>query len=101
MPCGSGRAREGRTGRFRPHPTPSGWHGWSRRRWIPHLRLSVNEGIIACQLFSRLVEHTPELGIVPDVAESWEVSGGGRQYMFHLRDDVCLERRRAGDGARL
>ena len=40
------------------------------------------------QLFSGLVGHTPELGIVPDVAARWEVLDGGRRYLFHLRDDV-------------
>jgi ABC-type oligopeptide transport system substrate-binding subunit/class 3 adenylate cyclase len=39
-------------------------------------------------LFSGLVELTPEMSVVPDVACSWEVSDGGRRYVFHLRDDV-------------
>ncbi len=38
--------------------------------------------------FSGLVEYTHELEIVPDVAESWEVLGGGCKYLFHLRRDV-------------
>jgi oligopeptide transport system substrate-binding protein len=40
------------------------------------------------QLFSGLVDLSPELNIVPGVARSWEVGAGGRQYVFHLRDDV-------------
>jgi ABC-type oligopeptide transport system substrate-binding subunit/DNA-binding SARP family transcriptional activator len=40
------------------------------------------------QLFSGLVEVSPEMGIVPDMAESWEVSSGGRRYLFRLRKDV-------------
>jgi ABC-type oligopeptide transport system substrate-binding subunit/DNA-binding SARP family transcriptional activator len=40
------------------------------------------------QLFSGLVEWTIEMGVVPDVARSWEVLEGGRKYVFHLRDDV-------------
>jgi DNA-binding SARP family transcriptional activator/tetratricopeptide (TPR) repeat protein len=40
------------------------------------------------QLFSGLAELSPELNIVPGVARSWEVGAGGRQYVFHLRDDV-------------
>jgi ABC-type oligopeptide transport system substrate-binding subunit/class 3 adenylate cyclase len=47
----------------------------------------ASAGVIR-QLFSGLVELTPDLDIVPDVAESWEVSDGGRRYTFHLRDDV-------------
>jgi ABC-type oligopeptide transport system substrate-binding subunit/class 3 adenylate cyclase len=40
------------------------------------------------QLFSGLVELTPEMSVVPDVARRWEVLEGGRKYVFHLRDDV-------------
>jgi oligopeptide transport system substrate-binding protein len=40
------------------------------------------------QLFSGLVAFTPGLGVVPDVARSWDVSEGGRRYVFHLRDDA-------------
>jgi oligopeptide transport system substrate-binding protein len=41
------------------------------------------------QLFSGLLEESPEMDVVPDVAQSWEMREGGRQYVFHLRDDVC------------
>lgn len=40
------------------------------------------------QLFSGLVELSPDLGVVPDIASSWEVLDGGRKYVFHLRKDV-------------
>jgi ABC-type oligopeptide transport system substrate-binding subunit/class 3 adenylate cyclase len=43
---------------------------------------------LVAQLFSGLVDWTPELDVVPDVARSWEVLDGGRTYVFHLRDDV-------------
>ena len=46
------------------------------------------------QLFSGLVELTPELDIVPDIARAWEILDGGRRYVFHLRDDC-----RWSDGA--
>lgn len=39
-------------------------------------------------LFSGLVEETPELAITPDVAHDWEIKDGGRTYVFRLRDDV-------------
>jgi oligopeptide transport system substrate-binding protein len=39
-------------------------------------------------LFSMLVEIDPEMGVVPDVAHTWEVSEGGDKYVFHLRDDA-------------
>jgi ABC-type oligopeptide transport system substrate-binding subunit/class 3 adenylate cyclase len=54
----------------------------------PTLAISINEGIIVNQLFAGLAVQTPELGILPDLAESWEVSRGGRQYTFRLRDDA-------------
>jgi ABC-type oligopeptide transport system substrate-binding subunit len=52
--------------------------------------LAADDGEITFveQLFSGLVEYTPELSIVPDVAASWEVFDGGSRYVFHLRDDV-------------
>ena len=37
------------------------------------------------QLFSGLVTSTAELEVVPDIARSWEIREGGRQYVFHLR----------------
>jgi ABC-type oligopeptide transport system substrate-binding subunit/class 3 adenylate cyclase len=40
------------------------------------------------QLFSGLVELRPDAGVVPDVAQSWEVLEGGKKYLFHLREDV-------------
>ncbi|MCP4538103.1 MAG: AAA family ATPase [Chloroflexi bacterium] len=40
------------------------------------------------QLFSGLVESSPEISVMPGVAHSWEVLDGGSQYIFHLRDDV-------------
>jgi oligopeptide transport system substrate-binding protein len=39
-------------------------------------------------IFSGLVELGTEYEIIPDVAQSWEISEDGRRYLFHLRDDV-------------
>jgi oligopeptide transport system substrate-binding protein len=50
--------------------------------------MSTDWDIIIQHLFSGLVDHTRELGIVPDVAARWQVLDGGRRYVFHLRDDV-------------
>ena len=41
------------------------------------------------QLFSGLVELSPEMDVVPNVAQSWEVLEEGRRYIFHLREDEC------------
>ena len=54
---------------------------------------SSSTGVID-QLFSGLAEQTSEMEVVPDVAQSWDVSEGGRKYVFYLRDDV-----RWSDGA--
>jgi hypothetical protein len=35
------------------------------------------------QLFSGLVELTPEMDVVPSVTRTWEASEGGRRYVFH------------------
>ncbi len=65
-----------------------------RLNWPPILTLDPNlptdlfsVGVIN-HLFSGLVDLSPEMDIVPDVARSWEVSAGGRKYIFHMRDDV-------------
>lgn len=44
--------------------------------------------VVIHQLFSGLATSTPELGLVPEVAERWEVLDGGRRYLFYLRKDV-------------
>jgi ABC-type oligopeptide transport system substrate-binding subunit len=48
------------------------------------------------QLFAGLVQLSPQMDVVPDVAETWEVSEGGRKYVFRLRDNV-----RWSDGTRV
>jgi ABC-type oligopeptide transport system substrate-binding subunit/class 3 adenylate cyclase len=40
------------------------------------------------RLFEGLVEWSTEGKIVPNIAYRWEVLNDGRQYVFHLRDDV-------------
>ncbi len=55
----------------------------------PGLAVDDASSLIIDQLFSGLVDYTPEVSIVPDVAASWEVLDGGRRYLFHLRDDVA------------
>jgi ABC-type oligopeptide transport system substrate-binding subunit/class 3 adenylate cyclase len=45
-------------------------------------------GQVLEQMFSGLVEITPELDVVPNAARGWELLEGGRKYVFHLRDDI-------------
>lgn len=40
------------------------------------------------EIFSGLVTLTPDLEVVPDIAERWEVSEDGAVYTFYLREDV-------------
>ena len=60
----------------------------------PGLASDMPSSTVTEQLFSGLVELSPELSVVPDVARSWQVLDGGRKYVFRLRDDV-----RWSDGA--
>jgi oligopeptide transport system substrate-binding protein len=39
-------------------------------------------------IFSGLAKLGTEYEIIPDVAQSWEISEDGRRYIFHLRNDV-------------
>ncbi len=47
---------------------------------------------IAQNVFNRLVEmendENGDMEILPSLANSWEISDDGREYTFHLRDDV-------------
>lgn len=40
------------------------------------------------EIFSGLVTLDGDLEVVPDIAESWNISSDGMTYTFHLRDDV-------------
>jgi len=70
-----------------------------RVRWVeptsldPGLVSDGDSGCLLAHLFSGLVALSPELDVVPDVARAWEMSDGGRRFVFHLRDDVSW-----GDG---
>jgi ABC-type oligopeptide transport system substrate-binding subunit/class 3 adenylate cyclase len=73
-----------------PPPAPHALRGlWSDPLTLdPTMVSDAPSGAVIEQLFSGLVELSPDMDVVPDVAHSWEVSEGGRQYVFHLRDDV-------------
>jgi oligopeptide transport system substrate-binding protein len=40
------------------------------------------------QLFNGLVQLDDNLKVQPCIAKSWEISNDGRQYIFHIRNDV-------------
>ncbi len=50
--------------------------------------VSTSEYIV--EIFGGLVTLDPELKVVGDIAETWEVSNGGRTYTFRLRDNVVF-----------
>jgi ABC-type oligopeptide transport system substrate-binding subunit/DNA-binding SARP family transcriptional activator len=41
------------------------------------------------QVFSGLVSLSPDLGLVPELAHSWQVLDKGYRYLFHLRREAC------------
>jgi ABC-type oligopeptide transport system substrate-binding subunit/DNA-binding SARP family transcriptional activator len=73
-----------------PHPPHA-----LRIRWRcpytldPGLCNEYVSALVIKQIFSGLVSTAPDLGIVPEVAQRWEVLEGGRRYRFHLRPDAC------------
>lgn len=54
----------------------------------------VTQGIVAgelvANLFSSLVQFDEKLGLVPDLAETWEVTPDGKQYTFKLRSGLTF-----------
>jgi ABC-type transport system substrate-binding protein len=56
----------------------------------PHLTTDATSAQIIIEVFGGLVTIDPELNIVPDLAESWDVSPDGRVYTFHLRSNATF-----------
>ncbi|HSJ56585.1 MAG TPA: ABC transporter substrate-binding protein, partial [Anaerolineae bacterium] len=54
----------------------------------PTLAPDLVSNALVSQLFSGLVALTPDLTVVPDIAQRWEVADGGHTYTFFLRDDA-------------
>lgn len=54
----------------------------------PALAPDTFSGSLVHQLFNGLVELTPQMAIVPSVADRWEIGQGGREYTFHLSPDM-------------
>ncbi|NIN69145.1 MAG: AAA family ATPase, partial [Anaerolineae bacterium] len=83
-----------RAGATRPgDPPPPAPHAlrvqWDRPTSLdPAMVLDVDSIAPVDQLFSGLLALNAEGDIVPEVARRWELSEGGRTYIFHLRDGV-------------
>ncbi|MCI0437873.1 MAG: ABC transporter substrate-binding protein, partial [Chloroflexi bacterium] len=68
--------------------------GVFRRLWSdpptldPHLVTDTTSAGLVVELFSGLVTLTPDLVLVPDIAERWDISPDGLTYTFFLRDNA-------------
>ncbi len=54
----------------------------------PSLVRDVASAAYMYEIYSGLVTLSPELEVVPDLAERWEVSEDGTAYTFYLREDA-------------
>ncbi|MAF52217.1 MAG: ABC transporter substrate-binding protein [Chloroflexi bacterium] len=65
--------------------------GIFRRLWAdpptldPHLTTDTTSAGVVVEIFSGLVALNTDLQLVPDIAESWDISPDGTVYTFHLR----------------
>jgi peptide/nickel transport system substrate-binding protein len=56
----------------------------------PQVNLGIVAGELVSNLFSSLVQFDEQLGLKPDLAESWQVSPDGTQYTFKLRQGLTF-----------
>ena len=54
----------------------------------PHVTTDATSAQIIVEVFGGLVTIDPDLNIVADLAESWDIGEDGRVYTFHLRPDA-------------
>ena len=63
--------------------------GYSLQQILSLDPAQVTQGIVAgelvANLFSSLVQFDENLGLIADLAETWDVAPDGKQYTFHLR----------------
>jgi ABC-type transport system substrate-binding protein len=50
----------------------------------PAYAVDYSSGMISSLVHANLVRYDPEGNLVADLARSWDVSGDGKQYVFHL-----------------
>lgn len=56
----------------------------------PALVRDVTSASYMVEIYSGLVTLSPELEVVPDLAEDWELSEDGRRYTFYLREGLTF-----------
>ncbi|MBF0408912.1 MAG: ABC transporter substrate-binding protein [Candidatus Riflebacteria bacterium] len=54
----------------------------------PARGVDVNEGVIQAKIFNSLITYDENMKIVPDLAETYDISEDGKVYTFHLRQNV-------------
>ncbi|MCH8088402.1 MAG: peptide ABC transporter substrate-binding protein [Chloroflexi bacterium] len=54
----------------------------------PALTSDTTSAALVVEIYSGLVSIDTDLNIIPDIAESWDVTNDGRTYTFYLRKDV-------------
>ena len=54
----------------------------------PALMLDTDSAAYVLEVFSGLVTLNRDLEVVPDIAQSWDISDDGTIYTFHLREDA-------------
>lgn len=56
----------------------------------PARGVDVNEAAVQSRIFDGLVRYNEKMELVPDLAESWNISEDGREYIFNLRKNVVF-----------
>ena len=56
----------------------------------PHLTTDVTSAQVIVEVFGGLVTIDRNLDVVPDLAESWDISADGRVYTFRIRPDAVF-----------
>jgi len=56
----------------------------------PHLTTDATSAQIIVEVFGGLVTIDKDLNVVPDLAESWDISNDGRVYTFRIRPDAVF-----------
>ncbi len=54
----------------------------------PHLSGDATSATYVVEIFSGLVAYDPDLSLIPDIAEGWDVSDDATVYTFHLREEA-------------
>lgn len=70
-----------------PHPLRVDWP-YEPLTLDPALTYTPTTRAVVEQMFSGLVGYSLEMEIEPHLARTWDISDGGRKYVFQLRDDA-------------